>query len=157
MAPSTHCRRNGVDPNKTATVDPKDLAHDAGEGMRLPGKLNKANAGISDPTDPPRNPITNEPMTEVPETPIEEGAVTSETFGQLGGDVPQTEPTAIEIREINYQKMMNKGMSAAERAHLEQVRSADIERLRNAPPQFWNSIEDPQTRAALEALRDARP
>jgi hypothetical protein len=48
-------------------------------------------------------------------------------------------------------------MSAQEVAHYNAVRNADIRYLNSAPPGFWDSITDPQTRSYLQGLKSISP
>lgn len=64
------------------------------------------------------------------------------------------EAISIEVRGRNYDKVGG-GSTPAEQAHYQEVRARDVERLRQAGPEFWDAIDNPETRAYLEQMRDS--
>jgi hypothetical protein len=81
------------------------------------------------------------------------------------GEIVFTEPTPaqhaieIEVRNLNIDKQLGKGVSPAYNGDytkpMSEVRADDIATLRGKGPDFWNNIQDPRQKLYLEQLRDS--
>jgi hypothetical protein len=128
-------------------------------GTRLPGELDYEVDPdyMNDPKDPGLNPATQEPLRDGVNP--NDSANWSDQPPVTDWDgrqamTPDQEAKALEVRAIDYEKAQQRPLTPDEQAHYDGVRDVDIGDLRSRPPWWWDAIEDPQTRAYLEHLRD---
>ena len=139
-----------------SALAPCSMVSPSGNQTKLPGPYVADPQYLSDPLDPGRDPLTNEPLTD--KTYVEDmSEPDNTTVGDYAKMFPELEPAleakAIEVRALDYDKMSAKGMTPEQQAHYDAVRTADIKTLQEKPPSFWDAVDDPQTKARLEALR----